>query len=273
MQSDPPNRANDQSELRSFGRRRGRRPSDRQSALMRDVLPKVAVDLSSPPPLWGRPGGGESELLAFGIPPTPYPSPRRAEGAPSARGGGRFPRLPHKGGGEAFLEIGFGGGEHLVWPARNNPDATLIGCEPFEDGVMKVLTRIADDDLKNIRLHMGDARDVLRWLPANSISRAFILFPDPWPKRKHRKRRLVNPNTLTLLARIMKPGAELRIGTDIGDYARTILQAFSAQTDFTWIATGPEDWRIRPADWPETRYEQKAEREGRRRYYLRFSRN
>ena len=282
MQSDPPNRANDQSELRSFGRRRGRRPSDRQAALMRDVLPRVAVDLSSPPPLWGRRGN---------LPPP------RAEGAPSVRRGEGLgvggipianssdsppPGVPHvdaehrsamKGGGEAFLEIGFGGGEHLVWQARNNPDATLIGCEPFEDGVMKVLTRIADDDLKNIRLHMGDARDVLRWLPPASISRAFILFPDPWPKRKHRKRRLVNPHTLALLARVMKPGAELRIGTDIGDYARTILQAFSVQSEFTWIAAGPEDWRIRPADWPETRYEQKAEREGRRRYYFRFSRN
>ena len=250
-------------ELRSFGRRRGRRPSDRQAALMRDVLPRVAVDLTAPYillPLERRclegvdEGAGSVHPSKFFI-PSPQPSPQGERGPP------------------IWLEIGFGGGEHLVWQARNNPDATLIGCEPFEDGVMKVLTRIAHDDLKNIRLHMGDARDVLRWLPANSISRAFILFPDPWPKRKHRKRRLVNPNTLTLLARIMKPGAELRIGTDIGDYARTILQAFSAQTEFTWIAASPEDWRIRPADWPETRYEQKAEREGRRRYYLRFSRN
>ncbi len=242
-------------ELRSFGRRRGRKPSDRQAALMQDVLPRVAVDPRSPPPLWGsvRGEGGVPYLVRHRIPPTPNPSPQ--------------------GGGEVWLEIGFGGGEHLLWQAAHNPGVTLIGCEPFEDGVIKVLTKIEDEKLENIRLHMGDARDVLRWLPASSISRAFILFPDPWPKRKHRKRRLVNSNTLALLARVMKPGAELRIGTDIGDYARTILQAFSAQSEFSWLAVSPSDWRIRPPDWPETRYEQKAEREGRVRYYLKFSRN
>ncbi len=235
-------------ELRSFGRRRGRKPSDRQAALMRDVLPRVALDLSAP--------CGRLDDFARGV------------GGAAARD----QESDSQGAKQKFLEIGFGGGEHLVWQAQHNPGVTLLGCEPFEDGVMKVLTRIADDDLKNIRLHMGDARDVLRWLPQASIARAFILFPDPWPKKKHRKRRLVNPSTLALLARVMKPGAELRIGTDIGDYARTILQAFSAQTEFTWLAAGPEDWRVRPIDWPETRYEQKAEREGRVRYYLRFLR-
>ncbi len=259
MQSDPPDTAKDNLELRSFGRRRGRKPSDRQAALMRDVLPRVAVDLSTPLLPLGRScpvgtdeGVGTCSLVQQSI-PSPQPSP------PGER--------------ELWLEIGFGGGEHLVWQAQHNPGVTLIGCEPFEDGVMKVLTRIADDGLKNISLHMGDARDVLRWLPAASISRAFILFPDPWPKRKHRKRRLVNPGTLALLARVMKPGAELRIGTDIGDYARTILQAFAAQVAFKWLADGPSDWRIRPPDWPETRYEAKAAREGRVRYYLRFVRS
>lgn len=173
---------------------------------------------------------------------------------------------------ELWLEIGFGGGEHLVWQATHNPSTSFIGCEPFEDGVVKVLTAIDEGNIGNIRLHMGDARDVLRWLAPHSISRAFILFPDPWPKRKHRKRRLVNPGTLGLLARVMKPGAELRIGTDIGDYARTMLEAFRGQEAFAWQAESPDDWRIRPADWPPTRYEQKAEREGRRRYYFRFLR-
>ena len=215
-------------DLRSFGRRRGRKPSERQVALMHEVLPRVAVDRSAPSNSQGT--------------------------------------------GEKWIEIGFGGGEHLIWQAKHNPDVAIIGCEPFEDGVIKVLTKIDDDKIGNIRLHMGDARDVLRWLPEASIARAFVLFPDPWPKRKHRKRRLVNPVTLALLARVMKPGAELRIGTDIGDYARTILQAFSTQSDFDWLAEGPNDWRVRPADWPETRYEQKAEREGRARYYLRFLR-
>ena len=216
-------------ELRSFGRRRGRKPSDRQEHLKRELLPKVAIDIAKP----------------FGA-------------RPADQG--------------LWLEIGFGGGEHLVWQARHNPAVSLIGCEPFEDGVVKVLTAIDQDKLENIYIHMGDARDVLRWLPEASIARAFILFPDPWPKRKHRKRRLMNPQTLGLLARVMAPGAELRIGTDIGDYARTMLQAFQGETRFRWLAEGPQDWRVRPADWPETRYEQKAEREGRVPYYFRFIR-
>ena len=220
-------------ELRSFGRRRGRKASDRQETLKRELLPRVAVDLTAPLPTLN----------------------------PSSQGGG-----------ETFIEIGFGGGEHLVWQAEHNPGVNFIGCEPFEDGVAKVLAAIDEKKLGNIRVHMGDARDVLRWLPEGSISRAFILFPDPWPKRKHRKRRLVNPVTLKLLARVMKPGGELRIGTDIGGYARTMLEAFRAQTDFVWQAESPNDWRIRPDDWPPTRYEQKAEREGRRRYYFRFLR-
>lgn len=220
-------------ELRSFGRRRGRKASGRQDALKRDLLPRVAIDLTTP-------------VAAAAV--------------------GADPAAP------LWLEIGFGGGEHLVWQAEHHPSVTFIGCEPFEDGVVKVLTAIDEGKLGNIRLHMGDARDVLRWLAPQSISRAFILFPDPWPKRKHRKRRLVNPGTLSLLARVMKPGAELRIGTDIGDYAHTMLEAFRGQTAFSWQASSPDDWRIRPQDWPPTRYEQKAEREGRRRYYFRFLR-
>lgn len=226
-------------ELRSYGRRRGRKASDRQEALKRDLLPSVSVDPSKP---FSAPFGRLAE--------------RESKGAQR----------------DLWLEIGFGGGEHLVWQAKHNPSVDLIGCEPFEDGVVKVLTAIDEQHLSNIRLHMGDARDVLRWLAPASVSRAFILFPDPWPKRKHRKRRLVNSATLKLLALAMKPGAELRIGTDIGDYARTMLEAFRAQDDFRWQAASPQDWRIRPPDWPETRYEQKAEREGRRRYYFRFLR-
>ncbi|HPG88196.1 MAG TPA: tRNA (guanosine(46)-N7)-methyltransferase TrmB [Hyphomicrobium sp.] len=222
-------------ELRSYGRRKGRKATPRQATLLRELLPRVAVDLSAPS---GRLPGGESE------------------------GANR----------KVFLEIGFGGGEHLVWQATQNPGVTLIGCEPFEDGVIKVLDQIEQQRLSNIRLHMGDARDVLRWLPEASIDRAFILFPDPWPKRKHQKRRLVNSSTLALLARVLRRGAELRFGTDIGDYARSALEAFRAEKRFVWLADRPADWRIRPADWPETRYEAKAEREGRLRYYFRFQR-
>ena len=225
-------------ELRSFGRRKGRKASPRQAALLRDVLPRVAVDLSKP-------------FLA----PSGFPTVSRPEGAE-----------------QLFLEIGFGGAEHLVWQAKHNPNITLIGCEPFEDGVMKALDAIEHGPLDNIRIHMGDARDVLRWLPDASIARAFVLFPDPWPKRKHQKRRLVNAQTLALLARVLKPGAELRFGTDIGDYARSALEAFQHEPRFRWLADRPSDWRIRPDDWPETRYEAKAEREGRVRYYFRFER-
>lgn len=221
-------------ELRSYGRRRGRKRSPRQEALLRDVLPKVAVDLAVP--------GQDLFGLADG--------PAR----------------------ELWLEIGFGGGEHLLWQARENSSVTLIGCEPFEDGAVKVLDQIERDRIANIRLHVGDARDVLRWLPEASVARAFILFPDPWPKRKQQKRRLINAHLLSMLARVLQPRAQLRIGTDIGDYARSLLEAFEGEPRFRWLAKGPADWRLRPSDWPETRYEAKAEREGRRRYYFRFER-
>ena len=225
-------------ELRTFGRRKGRKASPRQAALKDTVLPRVALDLNAP------------FLAPTGSPPGSLP-----EGAK-----------------QLFLEIGFGGAEHLIWQAKHNPDALLIGCEPFEDGVMKALDAIQSGAIENIRIHMGDARDVLRWLPEASVTRAFILFPDPWPKRKHQKRRLVNSQTLALLARVLKPGAELRFGTDIGDYARSALEAFQSEPRFKWLADRPADWRIRPDDWPGTRYEAKAEREGRRRYYFRFER-
>lgn len=221
-------------ELRSYGRRRGRKRSPRQEALLRDVLPKVAVDLAvSADELFGVADGPAREL---------------------------------------WLEIGFGGGEHLIWQARENSSVTLIGCEPFEDGAVKVLDQIERDRIANIRLHVGDARDVLRWLPEASVARAFILFPDPWPKRKQQKRRLINAHLLSMLARVLQPRAQLRIGTDIGDYARSLLEAFEGEARFRWLAKGPSDWRLRPSDWPETRYESKAEREGRRRYYFRFER-
>ncbi len=216
----------DEHELRSYGRRRGRKPSARQAALLREDLPRLAVDPA---------------------------------------------RLP-EGFARTWLEIGFGGGEHLLWQARQNRDVALIGCEPFEDGVVKVLSAITAENLTNIRLYMGDVREILKAISPDSIDRAFILFPDPWPKRKHRKRRLVNSSLLALLSRAMRSGGELRIGTDIGDYARTMLEAFATEPGFVWQAQGPADWRVRPADWPETRYEAKAVREGRRRYYLRFVR-
>ncbi|MBK9080544.1 MAG: tRNA (guanosine(46)-N7)-methyltransferase TrmB [Hyphomicrobium sp.] len=202
--------------------------------------------------------------------PSPQPSPHGESGRPAPCG--RLDEGESQSANQLWLEIGFGGGEHLLWQAEHNPQVTIIGCEPFEDGVVKVLTVLDQTKLSNIRLHMGDARDVLRWLPPASIDRAFILFPDPWPKRKHQKRRLVNRATLDLLARVMKSGAELRFGTDIGDYARSALLAFKAEPRFEWTAQAAADWRVRPDDWPQTRYEAKADREGRRRYYFRFVR-
>jgi tRNA (guanine-N7-)-methyltransferase len=166
-----------------------------------------------------------------------------------------------------WLEIGFGGGEHLIWQAEQTPAVNIL-----EDGVVKVLTAMDARGLGNIQLHMDDARDVLRALPDASVARAFVLFPDPWPKRKHQKRRLVSVALLEQLARVMMPGAELRIGTDIADYARTMLMAFQRTPQFRWTATRPADWQIRPDDWPKTRYEAKAEREGRRSAYLLFER-
>jgi tRNA (guanine-N7-)-methyltransferase len=173
---------------------------------------------------------------------------------------------------EVWLEIGFGGGEHLLWQARNHPSIGLIGCEPFEDGVVKVLSAIDREGLGNVRLHADDARPLLRWLPAASIGRAFILFPDPWPKKRHRKRRLVSAATLTELARSMRSGSELRLATDVADYAHSILVAVGEVGCFRWLADGPSDWRTRTADWPATRYEGKAVAAGRRCTYLRFRR-
>jgi tRNA (guanine-N7-)-methyltransferase len=222
-------------DLRSYGRRRGRKASPRQQALATDLLPRLQVPLDTPPP-----------------------EPLSMLGGPDCR--------------EVWLEIGFGGGEHLVWQAEKNPDVLLIGCEPFMDGVAKVLDAVATRGLANIRLHADDARAVLRWLRPGSIDRAFVLFPDPWPKARHRKRRLVNSETIDALARVMRVGAELRLGTDIGDYAGQMLEVVLASGAFDWQANRPADWRERPADWPSTRYEEKGIREGRRCAYLRFVR-
>ncbi len=173
---------------------------------------------------------------------------------------------------EVWLEIGFGGSEHLIWQAKQHPTVGLIGCEPFEDGLVKALTAIDEDGLGNVRLWGDDVRPLLRWLPEASLTRVFMLFPDPWPKKRHHKRRLFSPELLRLLARVMAPGSELRLATDIGDYARTSLQAVAQVPEFRWTAECAQDWRIRSPDWPATRYEAKAGREGRHCYFFRFLR-
>jgi tRNA (guanine-N7-)-methyltransferase len=222
-------------DLRSYGRRRGRALSARQKALWQDVLPRIALPC---------------DVGALRRPAELFAPPVR----------------------EVWLEIGFGGGEHLVWQAAHNPHAGLIGCEPFEGGVVKVLSAVETEGLANIRVHPGDGRPVLRSLPDGSVDRVFILFPDPWPKARHRKRRLVSAETVAELARALRCKGELRIATDVGEHASAILNTVLADGSYAWVASSADDWRRRPADWPPTRYEAKALEKGSRCYYFRFRR-
>jgi tRNA (guanine-N7-)-methyltransferase len=179
-----------------------------------------------------------------------------------------FPPICH----EVWLEIGFGGGEHLAEQAERHREIGFIGCEVFENGVAKLLGEVERRDLDNIRIFADDARSLLPALPPRSISRVFILFPDPWPKARHHKRRLVAPATLDRLAEIMTDGAELRLATDDPGYQSWMLEHATSHPAFTWTAQRPGDWRDRPDDWPATRYEQKARKAGRTPIFLRFER-
>lgn len=156
------------------------------------------------------------------------------------------------------LEIGFGAGEHLAAQAAMRPDYGFIGCEPFLNGVVGALGHIESDGLENVRLHMGDALDVLRRLPDASLSRVYLLHPDPWPKARHAKRRFMNPGPLDLIAAKLKPGGEFRFGTDHPVYLRWALMQMQRRTDFDWQVAEASDFLTRPEDWPETRYERKA---------------
>jgi tRNA (guanine-N7-)-methyltransferase len=217
--------------LRSYGRRKGHALSARKERLLEDLLPRIRLplDLPAPRPLT-----------------TLFPEGTR----------------------EIWLEIGFGSGEHLLWQAAHNPRVGFIGCEPFINGVASLLGEIEDRTLPTIRVHDGDARDVLAWLPDASISRLFLLFPDPWPKSRHLKRRLLSQDTAARFARVLVPGGELRFASDSGDYAGQALLALLATGAFAWTAERAADWRVQPPDWPETRYERKAAKEGRRAAYL-----
>jgi tRNA (guanine-N7-)-methyltransferase len=158
---------------------------------------------------------------------------------------------------EIWLEVGFGAGEHLVWQAEHHPAVGLLGCEPFINGVAKCLAHIERTGASNIRLFTDDARLVMAALPDRSLSRAFILFPDPWPKTRHHKRRFVERTNLDVLARLMKPDAELRLATDDPSYLPWMVEHACGHPAFDWLAERPSDWRGRPDDWPPTRYEQK----------------
>lgn len=169
-----------------------------------------------------------------------------------------------------WLEIGFGGGEHLAGRALANPEITMLGCEPFYDGIASMLGHIKREGIKNIRIFNDDARLLLKALPDKSLERVFILFPDPWPKLRHQKRRIVNQQTLDLLARVMCEGGELLLATDHVDYGVWMLEHLQADPRFIWQAQEPEDWQNPPAGWVETRYQVKTTLEGRKPMFLRY---
>lgn len=156
------------------------------------------------------------------------------------------------------FEIGFGAGEHLAFQAGLRPHHGLIGCEPFVNGVVGALLHIRDQKLDNVRIHMGDALDALGRLPDASLDRAYLLHPDPWPKARHAKRRMMNPGPLDMIAAKLKPGGEFRFGTDHPIYCRWAMMQMDKRRDFIWQAKTASDFLVRPDDWPETRYERKA---------------
>lgn len=225
--------------LRTFGRIKARTLKPRQAGLMDSLLPHLAVPEEGPidvAALFAPPAGGTHLTMSALTPPT------SSIAAP---------------GGEVVLEIGFGGGEHLAAQAAAHPERRFIGVEPFINGVASCLRHIEESGVQNVRLHQGDARDVLARLPDASIDLCYILFPDPWPKARHHKRRLIQPAFLDALARVLKPAAEVRFATDWANYAAWTLEHFTRDARFAWAAERADDWR-RP--WPghvTTRYEAK----------------
>jgi tRNA (guanine-N7-)-methyltransferase len=196
-------------------------------------------------------------LLSFALPETGELDPNTL-----------FPTPPR----DIWLEIGFGGGEHLAEQAAHHPEIGFIGCEVFENGVARLLGEVERRGLGNVRIFADDARPLLAALTPRSVGRVFILFPDPWPKPRHHKRRLVAPAMLDRLAEMMTDGAELRLATDDPSYQSWMLEHLTAHPAFIWTARRPADWRIRPEDWPATRYEEKARKAGRKPAFLRFER-
>ncbi|USI71409.1 tRNA (guanine(46)-N(7))-methyltransferase TrmB [Sphingomonas morindae] len=170
------------------------------------------------------------------------------------------------------LEIGFGKGEHLGQQAAWAPGTGFIGCEPFLDGMVGACMQVRDRGLANVRLHLGDALDVLERLPDASLDRAWLLHPDPWPKARHAKRRFMNAGPIGLLAAKLKPGGEFRFGTDHPIYCRWAMMVMAARPEFRWEAETPRDFLVRPDDWPETRYEAKARAKGHEVWYFRYRR-
>ena len=218
-----------------YGRRQGRRLRSGQRALLDRLLPEIEIELP--------PDAGLDPAALFAAPPA-----------------------------DIWLEIGFGAGEHLAVQAAARPEIGFLGCEPYINGVVGLLARIETGRLTNIRLYLGDARLLLAALPDRCMGRAFVLFPDPWPKTRHHKRRMISPPVIAQLARVLRPGAELRVATDDPGYLVWILRHLVASEAFEWLARRPGDWRRRPDDWPPTRYEEKAIAQGRPSAFLRFQR-
>ena len=218
-----------------YGRRRGRPLRTGQRERQTTLLPRLTFAL---------PDGGALDPASL------FPAPPR----------------------EVWLEIGFGGGEHLAAQAERHPEIGFIGCEVFENGVVKLLGEIDRRGLNNVRIYADDARPLLAVLAPRSIGRVFILFPDPWPKARHHKRRLIAPATLDRIAEIMPERAELRLASDDPGYLAWMLEHTTGHPAFRWTARRPADWRERPDDWPATRYEEKARKAGRSPAFLRFER-
>lgn len=170
------------------------------------------------------------------------------------------------------IEIGFGAGEHLAGQATAHADHGFIGCEPFLNGVVGALNHIRDGELSNVRLHMGDALEVIERFPDASLERVYLLHPDPWPKARHAKRRMMNHGPMDLIAAKLRPGGEFRLGTDDPTYCRWAMMVMDQRRDFDWQARTAADFLTRPADWPETRYERKARRQGHEVWYFRYVR-
>ncbi len=225
---------------RTYGRRKGRPLRPGQRALLEGLLPRLRIPLP--------PAGGALD------PGTLFP-----------RGDDGRPR-------PVWLEVGFGAGEHLAAQARANPGVGLIGCELYLNGVARLLARVERERLANVRIWPDDARLLIDALADGSIARAFVLFPDPWPKKRHHKRRFVRRENLDALARVLADGAELRLATDDPDYAGWMVERLQRHPDFVWTARRPADWRRRPGDWPATRYERKTSAAGARPVYLIYRR-
>jgi tRNA (guanine-N7-)-methyltransferase len=216
-----------------FGRRKGHKLRAHQAGLIEHLLPRLALDIAGPAP------SDIADLFQ-----------------PKAR--------------EVHLEVGFGGGEHLVAEARGLPDCGFIGCEPYVNGMAKILAQIEKHDIANIRLFAGDAVELMAWLPPHSLSRIDLIHPDPWPKRRHWKRRFVQDATVAAMARVLKPAGEFRFVSDIADYCAWTLWHLARSPDLVWLAERADDWRLPWDGYTMTRYGRKAEREGRVATYLRF---